>query len=130
MPNPGKIALNVMSSKKLGGSTGINRTVPTSFTTAGHYFLILKGHHLERSKNWFQHLETKKGGVFFDVAYATKISVAVRPFTVQSINFAVHQFCFFGEFQYFFFLHHPPIYAGSLKYADFENFHRPRKKYF
>ena len=31
---------------------------------------------------------------------------------------------------FFFFLHHPPIYAGSLKYADFENFHRPSKKYF
>ena len=24
----------------------------------------------------------------------------------------------------------PPIYAGSLKYADFENFHRSSKKYF
>ena len=24
----------------------------------------------------------------------------------------------------------PPIYAGSLKYADFENFHKPSKKYF
>ena len=87
--------------------TGINRTVPTSFTTAGHYFLILKGHHIERSKNWFQHLETKKGGVFFDVAYATKISVTVRPFTVQSIR--VHQFCFFGEFQYFFFAPPPNL---------------------
>ena len=32
--------------------------------------------------------------------------------------------------KFFFFLHHPPIYAGSLKFADFENFHSPRKKYF
>ena len=57
----------------------------------------------------------------------------------------VHQIFFFCEFQkeeygvclprvleeeIFFFLHHPPIYAGSLKFADFENFHSPRKKYF
>ena len=59
----------------------------------------------------------------------------------------VHQFWFFCEFQkdeygvclprvleeekfFFIFFAPPPIYAGSLKYADFENFHRPRKTYF
>ena len=52
--------------------------------------------------------------------------------------------CFIGCINFFFFANFkrmnteyasldyapPPIYAGSLKYADFENFHRSSKKYF
>ena len=47
-----------------------------SYITAGHYFLIFKGRHLERSIKPVSAFGDLKGGVFFDVAYATKISVA------------------------------------------------------
>jgi hypothetical protein len=57
--------LNVMSSEKLGGSRLGLKTATNSYITAGHYFLILKGRHLERSKKPVSAIKEKKRGRLF-----------------------------------------------------------------